>query len=445
MKRHGVTLPGIALAIAGFVASAGAARAQGVEGVWRLEATDDQGRPTAGLLRLTGAGADLVYERHTRADLGGPVAVERGAARVAGGELLTEASATPGLVGALAAPPPGPGSAPVWSGRYRLPAALGPGATVEGARTLGARRLPERLVRIDPATAGNEVRLLIDGQAFAALRDDLARAQRSVDLQVFNWVDDATGRSLAGLLGQRAGAGVDVRCLVDARSKTITRLVYGRQARDFTHGLDGDLRRAGAEVVVQHGAAEGLRGSLANLGRAVTGGFGRLVGRPPAPRESRGWKAHDHRKITVIDGVTGFIGGQNIARSYESGDWHDAQVRVQGPAVDALAALFQDRWAAAGGRRPAPTAPRRGPARASDGDGRKGTVRAGPGLAPIARPSRAHHSSQVVERATWSGWAVGASGRRRKKRQTTKPMMAMPMTTATTSLNSLRNLRISSP
>ncbi|MBX3470925.1 MAG: phosphatidylserine/phosphatidylglycerophosphate/cardiolipin synthase family protein [Planctomycetes bacterium] len=360
MSRLGVTLPAAAVAVILIGVAAAPARAQGVEGVWRIEATDDQGRPTAGLLRLLGAGPDLTYERHARPDLGAPVAVERGVARVAGGELLTAESATPGLAGALTSPPAAPGGAPAtWAGRYRLPAALGTGAVAEGERVLGARRAPERLVRVDPAVAGNDVRLLIDGQAFAALRDDLASAGRSVDLQVFNWVDDATGRSLAGLLGRRAGAGVDVRCLVDARSKTITRLVYGRAARDFTHGLDEDLRRAGAEVVVQHGAAEGLRGSLTNLGRAVTGGLGRLVGRPPAPRESRGWKAHDHRKITVIDGVTGYIGGQNIAASYETGAWHDAQVRVQGPAVDALAGLFQDRWAAAGGRRPAPTPPRR--------------------------------------------------------------------------------------
>lgn len=332
--------------------TAASARAQGLEGAWRFEGVDERGRPTAGVLRITGPAPDYRYERHGRADLTGPVVVERGAARVQGGALLTSASTNGGLAGALS----GPASTPAWAGRYPLApgAALASVAAIEGSRTLSGRTVADRLVRVDEAVAGNSVRLLVDGEAFAALRADLGQARRTVDLQVFQWVDDATGRSIADLLGARARAGVDVRCLVDARSKTVTRLVYGKQGRDFTDVLDDELRATGAEVVVQHTAAEGIRGSLDNLGRGIRDGFGRLLGRgSPPPRESRGWSAHDHRKITVVDSQVAFMGGQNIGASYENA-WHDVQARIEGPAVDALAALFQDRWTAAGGKRPPP-------------------------------------------------------------------------------------------
>lgn len=336
------TTPAVLLALA----LATAARAQ--EGAWRLESTDDQGRPTGGVVRIDGPGPVFRYERRTRDDLDDPVVVERGTARVQGGQLVTEAAASPGLAGALA-----PGAAVAgWRGRYALPAATDPGAVADGERSLGARVVRERLVRVKDEVAGNDLRLLVDGEAFQVVRQELGAAAASIDLQVFQWTDDATGRSISDLLAARAGAGVDVRCLVDARSKTITRLLHGKSARDFTDGLDDELRRAGVEVVVQHHTREKVRGSLENLRRAL----GRAFGGPRTPRESRGWKAHDHRKLTVIDGRVAFTGGQNIAEDYEH-RWHDVQARLEGPAVAALAALFQDRWQAAGGRAPAPARP----------------------------------------------------------------------------------------
>ena len=177
----------------------------------------------------------------------------------------------------------GPSNA-AWHGRYALPSSAI--TAIGGARTLAGRTVADRLVRVDEAVAGNSVRLLIDGEAFATLRTDLAQAQRSVDLQVFQWVDDPTGRSIADLLGARARAGVAVRCLVDARSKTVTRLAHGKQARDFTEVLDDELRQSGAEVVIQHGAREGIRGTLDNVGRGIRGGFDRLMGRGAPPPQS---------------------------------------------------------------------------------------------------------------------------------------------------------------
>ena len=57
----------------------------------------------------------------------------------------------------------------------------------------------------------------------------------------------------------------------------------------------------------------------------------------------------DHRKIVVVDGVIGFTGGVNIADRYMNqevvyGHWKDTAVRLEGPAVQNLAALFIGSW-----------------------------------------------------------------------------------------------------
>jgi cardiolipin synthase A/B len=53
----------------------------------------------------------------------------------------------------------------------------------------------------------------------------------------------------------------------------------------------------------------------------------------------------DHRKITVIDGKVGYIGGANIADEYINikqpfGYWKDSAIRFEGPAVNSLSMMF---------------------------------------------------------------------------------------------------------
>ncbi len=73
----------------------------------------------------------------------------------------------------------------------------------------------------------------------------------------------------------------------------------------------------------------------------------------------------NHRKMVIVDGVSAFVGSQNIADSYlysnELSDdprvnirrwqWHDGSVIVQGPCVRELGRLFARRWALSGGDR----------------------------------------------------------------------------------------------
>ena len=57
----------------------------------------------------------------------------------------------------------------------------------------------------------------------------------------------------------------------------------------------------------------------------------------------------DHRKILVVDGKVGYTGGFNIANEYFNlthpyGHWKDSGIRLEGPAVRTLTAMFLEMW-----------------------------------------------------------------------------------------------------
>lgn len=312
------TLPSYLLLIA--LASALPAAAQD-EGTWTVEGRGPDGVPYRGAIRLERAVEGFTYERATR-DARGRGEAERGrghATPLPAGRAWLDLTPgeVPGLLSRLVAEAPGGPGAP---GRYY----------VEGDRALGARGgARERLRRLEAGETLNDVQLLVDAEAFARIRADLARARRSIEVQTFHWQDDATGRSVAELLKERARAGVRVRCLVDSLTLQNSLAVDGV---DFTRGLDDELRAAGVEVILAHPLLEGLLATLTPWGDG----------------EERGVLNHDHRKFFIIDDQVGFTGGMNITTDYER-VWHDAMVRVEGPGAGAMRALFDDRWRAAGG------------------------------------------------------------------------------------------------
>ena len=56
----------------------------------------------------------------------------------------------------------------------------------------------------------------------------------------------------------------------------------------------------------------------------------------------------NHRKIVIVDGITGFTGGLNIADRYfkgnHLGEWHDTLIRIDGMAVQGLQKVFLVDW-----------------------------------------------------------------------------------------------------
>ncbi|SDG45975.1 cardiolipin synthase [Phytopseudomonas seleniipraecipitans] len=173
------------------------------------------------------------------------------------------------------------------------------------------RALP-RLGRM-PCLANNRVSLLIDGKAtFDAICQALAEARQVILIQFFIVHDDKLGRRLQEVLLERAAAGVQVHFLFDAVGSHALPRRYVKR-----------LREGGVHM---HAFPTG--GGLFNRFQL---------------------NFRNHRKIVVVDGERGFLGGHNVGDEYlgekpRLSPWRDTHVEVHGPAVACLQESFAEDW-----------------------------------------------------------------------------------------------------
>lgn len=165
---------------------------------------------------------------------------------------------------------------------------------------------------------GNAVRLLHDGrQAFPAMLEAIAQARRQVLLEMYWFDSDALGRRFAAALVAARLRGVEVAIIYDSIGS------IGADPAMFV-----ELEAAGVHVLEYNPVApwrRRFRLSLTRLSR------------------------RDHRKILVVDGSIGFTGGINLALQWAAQDeggegWRDDMMRIEGPAVTALAHCFHRVW-----------------------------------------------------------------------------------------------------
>lgn len=165
-------------------------------------------------------------------------------------------------------------------------------------------------------TKGNKVELFIDGNAkFDSLIRDIEQAQHHVHMLYYTIHQDELGKRVLAALEERAAAGVEVLVIYDAMG-----------SRSTKHRFFNRLESLG-------GKAEPFFGShwaIINL---------RLNYR-------------NHRKIVVVDGKIGYVGGFNVGDEYlgkdeKFGYWRDTHLRIQGNAVLALQSRFIMDWNAA--------------------------------------------------------------------------------------------------
>jgi cardiolipin synthase A/B len=172
-----------------------------------------------------------------------------------------------------------------------------------------------------PETQGNLVQILKGGDAtFASLFDGFARAQESIAVQFYIIRDDPLGRAFRDALLAAAGRGVRIYLLMDW---------VGSQR--LPRRWDRDFRAAGIEV-------QRFRSSWGRIFRFQL-------------------KFRNHRKITVVDGMEGWLGGLNMGEEYrgrgrDRRPWRDTHACIQGPAVRDLQILFSEDWFWAAGVRP---------------------------------------------------------------------------------------------
>ncbi|MBD8138701.1 cardiolipin synthase [Bacillus sp. CFBP 13597] len=178
---------------------------------------------------------------------------------------------------------------------------------------------PQQLITLanrlgnSPVSFTTETRVLRNGEeTFSNIIEELKKARHHIHLEYYIVRDDRIGGLLKDILIQKVKEGVKVRFLYDAVGSW-------KLARSY---ID-ELKNAGAEMVA----------------------FGPLH----LPLLNNKFNFRNHRKIIVIDGSVGFIGGLNIGDEYlgqdqKFGSWRDTHLIIKGEAVRTLQLIFLQDW-----------------------------------------------------------------------------------------------------
>jgi cardiolipin synthase len=166
-----------------------------------------------------------------------------------------------------------------------------------------ARRLLDRPARRDDlalafqVSTASSAEVLVEGRSFyPPMLDDIAAAAFCVHITQFGFKPGVVGDVFAEALVKKAAEGVPVRVVVDNRGS----------APD--------------------------KGSREHYERLAAGGV--------QVRVNRALAHVDHRKVLVVDGRIGWVGGAGIEDHFNDGRFHDLFVRVTGPVVAQLQLVF---------------------------------------------------------------------------------------------------------
>jgi cardiolipin synthase len=168
-------------------------------------------------------------------------------------------------------------------------------------------------------SVASSVHLHVEGRNFyPPLLADIASASSSVHINQFGFRPGLVGDRFADALISKAQDGVPVRLIVDRQGSDPE-----RGSREFYERLT----RAGIQVCV-------TRATQPRVPRGPLGAGGAV-----------GWNLSglghiDHRKVVVVDGRIGWVGGAGIEDHFENGEFHDLFVRVEGPVVSQLQLVF---------------------------------------------------------------------------------------------------------
>ncbi len=164
-----------------------------------------------------------------------------------------------------------------------------------------------------PLMRGNSAKLLVDGEAtYEAILDAISEANDYILVQFYIFREDHTGKRIRDALIEKANEGVDVYLLLDNLGSM--------------------------------GLSENFIKSMKDQGIKVRFAMD-LVGK--ANRFQLNFR--NHRKIVVVDGKRGFLGGLNVGDEYLGKDpeltpWRDTHMEWRGPVVKCLQVPFAEDW-----------------------------------------------------------------------------------------------------
>ncbi|MED0680310.1 MULTISPECIES: cardiolipin synthase [Aneurinibacillus] len=177
------------------------------------------------------------------------------------------------------------------------------------------RRLLNLMMNVaeSPFTLNNRSKILTNGdETFRQMIQDMSEAKDHIHFQFYIIRHDTTGQQFKQVLIDKAREGVKVRVIYD-----------GVGSVHLDKKYIAELREAGVEVVT----------------------FFPVI----LPFLSNKLNYRNHRKIIVIDGKIGFVGGLNIGDEYLGKDtrfgfWRDSHVRLEGESVYLLQNIFLKDW-----------------------------------------------------------------------------------------------------
>lgn len=164
-----------------------------------------------------------------------------------------------------------------------------------------------------PVSFKTETEILTNGDAtFREIIQAIKSAKHHIHLEYYIIRHDEIGTEIKELLIQKVKEGVEVRLLYDAVGSW-------KLSKKFVN----ELKRAGVEVMVFFPVRIPMINHKINF--------------------------RNHRKIVIIDGSIGFIGGLNIGDEYlgksrSLGFWRDTHLKVTGEAVRSLQLIFMQDW-----------------------------------------------------------------------------------------------------
>lgn len=167
-----------------------------------------------------------------------------------------------------------------------------------------------------PLFRDNSIKIFKDGnEKFEYLKKELLKAKHHIHLEYYIVKSDNIGTEIKDILIKKAREGVEIRFIMDRVGSIGIKKSYIKELKD--NGID----------VVQYSYF------LAPLLRHINTQI----------------NYRNHRKIVVIDGKTGFVGGINIGDEYlgkgKLGYWRDTHLMVKGDFVMGLQAVFMDDFA----------------------------------------------------------------------------------------------------
>ena len=165
----------------------------------------------------------------------------------------------------------------------------------------------------DENLSRNEYKLLVNGEEkFPEVLKILDTAKHFIHMEYYDWENDVRGNQIKVILLKKIGQGVKIRIMYDDYA-----------SRKMKGNIVKELKAGGAEIYPV------IKVRLAEFANRVN--------------------HRDHRKVIIVDGLTGFVGGINISDRYDNSIdtglyWRDTHVKITGATVLNMQRHFLVNW-----------------------------------------------------------------------------------------------------